>query len=124
MTARSAAVLLLCVCIDAAGESVEIAWPPVPDPLGIGKYEIHWGTTPGAYTDHVGIVRWYSQATVEGLVAGTTYYFAVRSCAPDLKSCGSFGPEFGVTVPPIIGLAPMVPMLQQDIVAIASPASQ
>jgi hypothetical protein len=116
---RRPLALLLALPVYAFAESIEVAWASVADWHAIAKYEVHWGRAPGVYTERKGVVRWYRATVIDALDVGATYYFAVRWCAPDLKSCGAFAPEFAVTVPPSIGVVPMVPMAQSAVVATA-----
>jgi hypothetical protein len=70
-----ALTLALASQVEAAW--LKVAWDPPSDTLTAG-YTVFYGTTPGAYTSQVnaGMVTEY---TVEGLVAGTTYYFAIQA---------------------------------------------
>lgn len=72
------ACLLACaVASPAAATSLTLAWDPPTDGTTTG-YIVFYGTAPGAYSAQidVGLV---TQRRVEGLAAGTTYYFAVRA---------------------------------------------
>jgi hypothetical protein len=70
-----ALTLALASQVEAAW--LKVAWDPPSDTLTAG-YTVFYGTTPGAYTSQVnaGMVTEY---TVEGLVEGTTYYFAIQA---------------------------------------------
>ena len=59
-------------------QSVTLAWNTDTDPTVTG-YKVDYGTSSGSYTqtENVGNV---TAATVSGLTAGTTYYFAVTTC--------------------------------------------
>ncbi len=75
---------------------VRLAWDPSPSPEVIG-YRLYWGTQSRLYTSSLdaGLV---TTATVSGLVAGTTYYFAATAYAPGgLES--DFSNEVQYTVP-------------------------
>lgn len=75
---------------------VRLAWDPSPSPGVIG-YRLYWGTQTRLYTSNLdaGLV---TTATVSGLVAGTTYYFAATAYAPGgLES--DFSNEVQYTVP-------------------------
>jgi hypothetical protein len=63
--------------------SVTLAWDPAQPP--VEEYRVHWGTKSRLYT-HSMSAGASTQATVTGLNAGTTYYFAVTARAAGLES--------------------------------------
>ena len=60
-----------------AGASVSLCWDPSTDPDVVG-YSIYWGLASATYLDmtNVDVV---TNATVAGLIPGTTYYFAATA---------------------------------------------
>jgi|GEM_PF-1514250 len=54
--------------------SVELTWNPA---TGADSYDVKYGTTSGSYTTT--LTNRTSPATITGLTAGTTYYFAVKA---------------------------------------------
>lgn len=78
------------------GASVSLAWEPSPGP-GVVGYNVYCGTASGAYTriEHFGDV---TEARIEGLLTGITYFFAATAVASDgLESV--FSNEVSYTVP-------------------------
>ena len=72
-----------------------VAWNPIlaPDVTG---YRVYYGQTSRTYSAHVDVTN--SSATIFGLFAGTTYFFAVTATAAGLES--PFSTEIRYTVPP------------------------
>ena len=60
-----------------ASGSVTLAWDPSPDPAVTG-YNAYYGVVSGSYTNMVSAGN-TTNATVSGLVAGVTYYFAATA---------------------------------------------
>jgi hypothetical protein len=61
-----------------AGQGVAIAsWNPSPSPTVVG-YNIYYGAASGTYTNLINAGN-TTNATVSGLTAGTTYYFAITA---------------------------------------------
>ena len=82
--------------LDLAGAEVRLAWDPSPD-SGVIAYRIYWGTRSRAYTQHLEVGR-VTTATVTGLSAGSTYFFAATALAAGgLES--DFSNEVPYTVP-------------------------
>src|SRR5450432_237328 len=79
-----------------AGQSVTLNWGPSPDPNAVG-YNIYYGTISHNYTNitNVGNV---TLVTIDGLVAGTTYYFAATTYDAQGKESG-FSNEATYDVP-------------------------
>jgi hypothetical protein len=70
-------ILSLLLCSPAEGAGVTLAWNP---PIGwnVDGYRVYYGTSSGNYTNTVDVgTNWY--VTVDGLVAGTTYFFSVAA---------------------------------------------
>ena len=70
-------VSLLLLALSAAAESVTLAWSPSPDSTVTG-YFVYYGTASGSYTTKVNVLSG-SQATINGLTPGVTYYFAATA---------------------------------------------
>ena len=71
-------VLALIAGVDrSTAAAVSLAWSPSPDTSVIG-YKVYYGTTSGVYTTNV-VAGNATNATVNGLTSGTTYYFAATS---------------------------------------------
>ena len=83
---------LLCHSVPAtgttvpAGQSVTLAWNPSTDVNVIG-YNIYYGIASGIYTSKTDVGN-ATSATIPGLTAGVTYYFAITAY-------DSFGQESG-----------------------------
>jgi hypothetical protein len=78
------------------GQSVTLAWSQNTDPTVVG-YNIYYGGASGAYTNLINAGN-TTNATISGLIVGTTYYFAVTA----YNSTGVQGPfssEVSHTVP-------------------------
>jgi hypothetical protein len=58
-------------------QSINFSWGQSTDPLVVG-YNIYYGTSSGIYTNEVSMGN-ATSGTISGLVAGTTYYFAVTA---------------------------------------------
>jgi hypothetical protein len=74
--------------LSAFGSSVTFGWDASSDP-SVAGYRVYQGTTSGDYTSVVDAGT-ANQKTLSGLVAGTTYFFAVTSyTANGLESLAS-----------------------------------
>ena len=60
-----------------AGQSVTLSWQPSPNPDAVG-YNIYYGTASHYYTNVVNVGN-ITTLTIDGLVNGTTYYFAATT---------------------------------------------
>ena len=79
-----------------AVQSVTSAWDPSPDTKVVGYFR-HFGSASGNYTNKVDVGN-LTSATINGLVEGKTYFFAVTAyIATGLESIPSN--EIGYTVP-------------------------
>ncbi len=67
---------LLCPA-GMSGSEASLAWIPSPDPRTAG-YHLHYGLTSGIYTASVD-TQTNLAATIDGLMPGLTYYFAVAA---------------------------------------------
>ena len=71
---------LLCSSVPAfgltapAGQNVALAWNPAPGNSGTG-YNLYYGTASGFYSNMINVGN-VTNATIPGLTAGVTYYFA------------------------------------------------
>jgi hypothetical protein len=61
----------------ATSAQVQLAWDAVQD-SGVVGYFIYWGPTTGAYTNAI-FVGNVTNATINGLQRGSTYYFAATT---------------------------------------------
>ena len=59
------------------GQSVTMAWSPSAD-TNVTGYNLYYGVTSGTYTNKTNVGS-ATNATVSGLIAGVTYYFAVTA---------------------------------------------
>jgi len=76
--------------------SVTLAWNPSPDP-SVVSYKVYYGVASHTYTQVVDAGK-STNATLSGLVAGVTYYFAVTAYN-SLGLESSYSNEVGYTVP-------------------------
>ena len=60
-----------------AGQSVTLSWDPTEDP-NVAGYRIYYGTKSQDYANCIDVGN-VTNATVTGLAAGTTYYFAATT---------------------------------------------
>jgi hypothetical protein len=98
-------LVLLFPVVAGATQSVTLTWDSSDDPNVVG-YKIYYGTASLDYTDSV-MVGSVTNATITGLLDGTTYYFAATS----LDSAGDesgFSNEavFTTPTPPVVNLPP------------------
>jgi len=56
---------------------LKLAWNAHPDP-SVTSYRVHYGTATGSYTAQLSVGN-FTQTTLSGLTAGTTYYVAVTA---------------------------------------------
>ena len=64
-------------CFSGFGATVTLAWDPSPDSSVVG-YNIYYGVASGDYTNMVPVSN-TNTVTLDGLVAGVTYYFAATA---------------------------------------------
>ncbi|MGA2246354.1 MAG: fibronectin type III domain-containing protein [Verrucomicrobiota bacterium] len=82
-----------------AGPSVTLIWNPSPDANVVG-YDIYHGGASGDYTNMINVGN-VTNATIGGLTAGVTYYFAATSY-DSLGDQSGFSSEIIYTVPAIL----------------------
>jgi len=71
-------LMTLIASVQATG-SVILAWSASTDPSVVG-YNVYYGGASGAYTNEISVGN-ATNATISGLVEGTTYYFAATTHA-------------------------------------------
>ncbi|MEF8943369.1 MAG: choice-of-anchor U domain-containing protein [Desulfohalobiaceae bacterium] len=73
-------LLSLCLASPVLGARVTLEWDPPSDTANVEGYRIHSGIESGNYTQKLEVPgAGSSNATVDGLELGTTYYFAATS---------------------------------------------
>lgn len=81
---RLASVFVLCMCalaLTGQAHEVAVAWDP-GTPVGlVSGYRLHRGNESGIYTESLDVGP-ATTATISGLIAGETYYFAVTAYGP------------------------------------------
>ncbi len=98
-TGRFAAFVASCVltCFTAAASAgqVRLTWDPVPD-ARVAIYEVQVSQPSGVPLRSV--VGATTEARINDLTEGETYWLAVRACAPGRKLCSDFSNEISVTI--------------------------
>lgn len=79
-----------------AAQSVSLGWQPSPDVNAAG-YNIYYGTASHAYDNKINVGN-VAVAVIDGLVEGTTYYFAATTYDAANQESG-FSNEAGYEVP-------------------------
>jgi hypothetical protein len=104
------ACLLWLACCSSAlgvyspfgGQQVTLGWTASPDPTVVG-YNIYYGTSSGVYTNKINVGT-NTVFAVNGLYAGTTYYFNITSYnAANVES--AFNSEIPFVVPGVLALS-------------------
>jgi hypothetical protein len=95
----AAALLLASVASLTATQSVSLTWDPSPDPRAIG-YVLVYGNSSGVYNQSTNVGN-VSAATVNGLVEGQSYCFAVYAYA-DNSLQSDFSNEVCYQVPSVV----------------------
>ena len=104
--------------VQAAG-SVTMAWNRNTNSIVTG-YKVHYGGASGSYTNLVN-AGGATNATISGLIPGTTYYFAATSyAASGLESV--FSGEVAYTVPILAAVQFHVSPIRQFILTVTGPA--
>jgi Fibronectin type III domain len=81
--------------------STSFSWNPSPDPIVVG-YRIDYGAASGEYTDEISTGS-ATNATISGLIPGTTYYFAVTTYS-SLGTESLLSSEVSYTMPILPGV--------------------
>ena len=89
--------VLFAVTTSFASQSVTLSWYPSTS-SNLTGYKIYYGTASGNYTGTL-MVGAVTNATIPGLVAGTTYYFAAATCNTNLNQESPLSNETSFTVP-------------------------
>jgi len=76
--------LLLCAVVfgltgNARGESVTLAWDRAASHTNLSAFILKYGVTSGSYTSQVSVATNLTTTTVNNLVPGVTYFFAVTA---------------------------------------------
>jgi len=99
-TDRFAALITWCMlnCFAAAASAgqANVTWDPVSD-ARVTIYEVRVRQPEGAPLRSV--VSATTDARINNLMEGETYWLAVRACAPGRKLCSAFSNEISVTIP-------------------------
>jgi len=101
-----------------AAESITLAWNQSTNPIVAG-YNVYYGGTSGTYTNGISAGN-ATNATISGLVQGTTYFFA----ATTYSSSGAespFSSEVSYTVPILPGVQLNVTPTRQFILTVTGP---
>jgi hypothetical protein len=96
----AAVVLGLVVSDGALAASITLGWSPPTNTTQIAGYQLHFGTSSGRYQsvrDVAGAST--ASATVDGLTAGSTYYFAVRARNAAASVVSAFSNEVSAKIP-------------------------
>ncbi len=73
-----AGALLLAAAAHAQYANVTLSWTPSSSP-DVAYYKVYYGTSSGNYESAVPVSASATSVTINGLFAGTTYYFAATS---------------------------------------------
>ena len=89
--------IVLCGVQAGWTATVNLAWDPNSE-SDLAGYELHYGTSPGSYTEVEVIGRTFTAWTVTDLVEGNTYYFALKAFDTRGKRSG-FSNEVWADIP-------------------------
>lgn len=103
----------LVLSVGQAAE-VRLAWDPSPD-SDVTGYRVHWGTQPRIYPWSLDVGQ-VTTATVPGLTAGTTYYFAATAYTADGR-VSDYSNEVAYTVPLKTNSPPSLTAIANRIIA-------
>ena len=79
------------------GLTATVVWDASPS-TNVVAYNIYYGTRSGVYTNSLTVDAYTTSTEVDGLEAGTTYFFAVTA-VDDLDDESDFSPEAYFTLP-------------------------
>jgi hypothetical protein len=104
---QALALFFLCAlsAFPAKSESVKLGWDASPDASAVG-YNIYYGTASHSYTSKITLGN-VTSATVSGLTAGTTYFFAATTYnstnqESDFSNEASYAVPLPVNQPPTL----------------------
>jgi hypothetical protein len=97
--AALAAVAVLALAPGAFAASVTVAWDANAEP-DLAGYKVHYGLASLAYTTHIDVGKTVSR-TLDGLAAGTRYYFAVTAYDGYGNESG-YSSEISATTPAVV----------------------
>jgi len=101
-----------------AGQSVTLAWNRSSDTNVVG-YNVYYGGASSAYTNEISVGN-ATNATITGLVQGTTYYFAATTyVSSGMES--PFSSELSYTVPILAGVQFRVTPTRQFVLTVTGP---
>ena len=111
-------ILAALSTIVQAGQSVTLAWNASTDP-SVAGYNVYYGGASGTYTNEISVGN-VTNATISGLVQGTTYYFAATTYASSGVE-SPFSSEVSYTVPILAGVQFRVTPTRQFILTVTGP---
>jgi hypothetical protein len=101
-----------------AGQSVTLAWNASTNPIVTG-YNVYYGGGSGTYTNEISVGS-ATNATISGLIPGTTYYFAATTYS-SLGVESPFSSEVSYTVPILAGVQLHVTPTRKFILTVTGP---
>ncbi len=94
-------LILVALGTTVRAGSAAFSWNPSPDPIVAG-YRVYYGTASGDYTGEISAGS-ATNATISGLIPGTTYYFAVTTYS-SLDTESPLSSEVSYTMPILPGV--------------------
>jgi len=112
--------LLVLLPTLVAGQSLTLAWNP-SNSANIAGYRLHFGTASGSYSEELTVAGNTNSATITGLAAGTTYYFAAAAFN-QAGNEGRLSAETSYTLPDLaVALSLAAPVAQPPAPALSLP---